>query len=224
MPLCKKVRILHNGQIRNLYSYVLYAAAKHMHIHIADSLQWSSLIADAWLLKSSALLRLESICGTCYALYICTFHIWRQGWGPVGHLSQTQHFLTLCLLTIRLWFCFCLLTFSKNNIKCFKKSFREHYQSVKRFGSRSEATFCRSWSGCKLFAEVIDDYKSRRSQESVNKTLNTYMYLYGWLFEFEIQRYLCIGWVILISIMNFRAVHPFVAILIMTSCFSPNNI
>ena len=33
--------------------------------------------------------------------------------------------------------------------------FQEHYQSVKQFGPRSGPTFCRSWSGSKLFAKVI---------------------------------------------------------------------
>ena len=49
---------------------------------------------------------------------------------------------------------FCrLLTFF--NINYFKKLFQKHFQSVKRFGSRSGPTFCRSWSGSKLFAKVI---------------------------------------------------------------------
>ena len=33
--------------------------------------------------------------------------------------------------------------------------FQEHYQNVKPFESRSEPTFCQSWSGSKLFAKVI---------------------------------------------------------------------
>ena len=36
----------------------------------------------------------------------------------------------------------------------FQKFFQEHYQSVKRFRFRSGPTFCRSWSGSKLFAKV----------------------------------------------------------------------
>ena len=42
--------------------------------------------------------------------------------------------------------------------------FQKHYQSVKQFGSRSWPTFCRSWSGSKLFAKVI----SKASRERVN--------------------------------------------------------
>ena len=33
--------------------------------------------------------------------------------------------------------------------------FHEHYQSVKKFGSRSGPTFCQSSSGSKMFAKVI---------------------------------------------------------------------
>ena len=33
----------------------------------------------------------------------------------------------------------------------FKKFFQDHYQNVKRFGSRSGRTYCWSWSGSKLF-------------------------------------------------------------------------
>ena len=35
------------------------------------------------------------------------------------------------------------------------KFFQEYHQSVKHFGSRSGRTFCRLWSGSKLFAKVI---------------------------------------------------------------------
>ena len=40
-------------------------------------------------------------------------------------------------------------------VNFFKTFFQEHYQSVKRFGSRSGPMFCLSWSGSKLFAKVI---------------------------------------------------------------------
>ena len=49
--------------------------------------------------------------------------------------------------------CCRLLTFFK--IIFFKKFFHEHYQNVKQFGSRSEPTLCRSWSGSNLFAKII---------------------------------------------------------------------
>ena len=48
-------------------------------------------------------------------------------------------------------FC-CLLVFDKN---IFKKSIKQTFQSVKLFRSRSGPTFCRAWSGSKLFAKVI---------------------------------------------------------------------
>ena len=58
---------------------------------------------------------------------------------------------TRCMLGNFSCFCCCLPSFSKI---CFlKKSFQEHYQSVKRLGSRSGWRFCRSWSGSKLFAK-----------------------------------------------------------------------
>ena len=37
----------------------------------------------------------------------------------------------------------------------FKKISQEYHQSVKQSGSRSGPTFCRAWSGTKLFAKVI---------------------------------------------------------------------
>ena len=61
--------------------------------------------------------------------------------------------LTHCMLGNISWFCCCLLTFFKINF--FKKFFHKHYQSVKKFGSRSGPTICWSWSGSKLFAKVI---------------------------------------------------------------------
>ena len=46
----------------------------------------------------------------------------------------------------------------------FEKFFNEHYQSVKQFGSRSGLTFCRAWSGSKLFAKIF----SRRRYKSLS--------------------------------------------------------
>ena len=37
----------------------------------------------------------------------------------------------------------------------FLNFFQEHYQGVKRFGSRSGLAFCRVWSGGKLYAKTI---------------------------------------------------------------------
>ena len=33
--------------------------------------------------------------------------------------------------------------------------FKNFYQKLKQFGSRSDMTFCQDWSGSKLFAKVI---------------------------------------------------------------------
>ena len=50
------------------------------------------------------------------------------------------------------FFC-CLWIFLK--LLFFKNIFQEYHQSVKQFGSRSGPTFCRFWSGSKLFAKAI---------------------------------------------------------------------
>ena len=61
----------------------------------------------------------------------------------------------LCMLFCR------LLIFFK--ITFFKKLFQQYHQSVKQFGSRSGPTFCRTWTGTKLFAKII----SRRHYSTV---------------------------------------------------------
>ena len=58
-----------------------------------------------------------------------------------------------CMLCNCSCFCCPLLTFFKINF--FKKFFQQNYQSGKQLGFRSGPTFCRSWSGSKLFAKVI---------------------------------------------------------------------
>ena len=68
-------------------------------------------------------------------------------------LFHCDHTFTFCMLGNISCFCCCVLTFF--NIKIFKKFFQEQYQSVKRFESRSGPTYCRTWSGSKLFAKVI---------------------------------------------------------------------
>ena len=52
------------------------------------------------------------------------------------------------MLFCRLWNIFFKINFSKIISQ-------EYHQSVKQFGSRSDPTFCRAWSGSKLFAKVI---------------------------------------------------------------------
>ena len=67
--------------------------------------------------------------------------------------------------------CFCcrLLTFFKK-LSFSKNSFRNtfSYQSVKHLGSRSGPTFCRSWSGSKLFAKVISWKQVTMRRERMN--------------------------------------------------------
>ena len=76
--------------------------------------------------------------------------------------------LTLCMLGNFSCFCCRLLTFFKINF--FQKFFQEHYQSVKLFGSRSGPTFCRSWSGSKLFAKF---YSRQQKFRLINSFRNT---------------------------------------------------
>ena len=75
--------------------------------------------------------------------------------------------LTLCMLGNFSCFCRLLLFFFKINI--FKKFFQIHYPCVKQFGSRSGRTFCRSWSGSKLFAKVIGTFDLLLSTGSTQK-------------------------------------------------------
>ena len=78
-----------------------------------------------------------------------------------------------------------LLIFFKNNF--FKNVFQEHHQNVKRFGSKSGPTFCRSLSGSKLFAKV----DSRQKQSPLTrKTHLCRMYfpiLINWTSPFPIS-------------------------------------
>ena len=74
---------------------------------------------------------------------------WEKSW--YAHLLETL----FCLLYN--FACFFFLTSDKFffKITIFTKFFQEYYQSVKQFGSRSGPTFCRGWSGSKLFAKVV---------------------------------------------------------------------
>ena len=68
-----------------------------------------------------------------------------------------NHKLFACGITCSTFVVICWL-FSR--LIVFKKPFRKIYQSFKLFGSRSGPTFCRSWSGSKLFAKLSTDDKS----------------------------------------------------------------
>ena len=68
---------------------------------------------------------------------------WRKkGWWKKHKNRPACKKLTLCPLGIF-------------KINFFEIFFQEYHQSVKQFGSRSGPTFCRAWSGSKLFAKVI---------------------------------------------------------------------
>ena len=81
----------------------------------------------------------------------------------VGPFNTPYFPLNCCMLGNFSFFCCRLLNFFKINF--FKKFFQEHHQSVNQFGSRSGPTFCRSWSGFKLFAKVISRQQVAASQE-----------------------------------------------------------
>ena len=68
-------------------------------------------------------------------------------------ISISRNVITVCTLDdFNTFVVICWLFFKINFFQAF---FQEHYQSVKRSISRSGPTFCRYWSGNKLFAKVI---------------------------------------------------------------------
>ena len=69
---------------------------------------------------------------------------------------KSFHFNSVCWIISNASVVFYWLFFK---INFFKKSFLEHNQSVKWFGSRSKQIFCRSWSKSKLFAKVISGWQ-----------------------------------------------------------------
>ena len=89
----------------------------------------------------------------------------------VFHYLTLIYLFTYMLNSLHAMYFFMLLLSPVDlfNELSFRYFFREHYQSVKQVGSRSGPTFCRSWSGSKLFAKVI----SRRQNSSLaGKELN----------------------------------------------------
>ena len=54
---------------------------------------------------------------------------------------------------------FAVICWLFSKLTFFKRFFREHHQCFKWFGPRSRRTFCRSWSGPKLFAKVISRWQ-----------------------------------------------------------------
>ena len=66
--------------------------------------------------------------------------------------------------------CFCCLQLTFQNPFFFSKIkfYQEHYQSVKKFGSRSGSTFCRSWFWSKLIAKIFSrQQKSPQARKSL---------------------------------------------------------
>ena len=73
-------------------------------------------------------------------------------WQFIVTIMKMIILLTRCMLGNFSYFCWRLLTFLKFT---FQNIFQDHFQSVKRFESRSRPTFCRSRYGSKLFAKKI---------------------------------------------------------------------
>ena len=71
-----------------------------------------------------------------------------QGFGSSG--KESVNAVTPGIFSM--FFCLLLIFFK---INFFEKFIQKYDQSVKQFGSRSGPTFCRTWSGFKLFAKVI---------------------------------------------------------------------
>ena len=78
-----------------------------------------------------------------------------------------QHSLTLCLQRNFFYDILSSVDFYQHNF--FKILFQEKHQSVKQLGSRSGRTFCRAWSGSKLFAKFICRWQNL---QLVGKVLN----------------------------------------------------
>ena len=107
-----------------------------------------------------------------------------QSFGGTLTLCMLGNFsyCSCCLLTFFFHFFFFFFTFF-----FFKKLFQEHYQSFKRFGSRSGLMFCQSWSrsgpmfcqswsGPKLFAKVISRWQ-KLSLARKGLWVNVYIYI-----------------------------------------------
>ena len=67
------------------------------------------------------------------------------------------------------WF-FVICGYFKKKNNFFQKLFQEYHQSVKQFRSRSGLTFCRVWSGSKLFAKVVSRWQ--KSPLAVKELMN----------------------------------------------------
>ena len=61
--------------------------------------------------------------------------------------------------------------------------FFQYHPGVKQFGSRSGPTFCRAWSGFKLFAKISRQQKSLQASKGLNtkQLVDTTFWLKPWL-------------------------------------------
>ena len=89
----------------------------------------------------------------CHRLSLCNSHI---------------PYLTICMLGNFSCICCRMPTFFK--ISFFKNFFQKHLQSVRWFGSRSGPTHCQSWSGSKLFENIISRKQKSTLAREYSKT------------------------------------------------------
>ena len=126
----------------------------------------SKIVKTKFLMTNGSIMKVESVAECSHWSILQYF--WpafkdNRCWKPIlffflsGCLRQgLQHCLppplTLCMLGS--CFCFRLLTlfFKLNSLKTL---FQRHYQSVKRFGSRSGPTFCRIDTVCKGYQQTM---------------------------------------------------------------------
>ena len=77
-----------------------------------------------------------------------------------------------------------------STLRLTKRFFQERYLSVKRFGSRSGQTECRSWSGSNLFSKVISRWQNL---PPARKGLNTNTVCLIWFFTSHQQALSFVG-------------------------------
>ena len=137
--------------------------------------------------------------GKCFCCRLLCFRTTKR-FGPRSGLTKCQSWTRFKLLAkvfswwqrsllLKSWFCCRLLTFFKIKKLFLKKSFG----TTKLFQSRSGPTFCRSWSGCKLFAKIFSRWqKSLLAMKEVN-----HAFVVCWLFSkstFQNHQTTCPSW------------------------------
>ena len=91
--------------------------------------------------------------------FVWNFIILLLGLDTPDILCLFQHHLALCMMGNLSCFFLWIFFFLNQLFQKKKKIFQEYYQSVKQFGFRAGPTFCRAWSGSKLFANVISRWQ-----------------------------------------------------------------